>query len=100
MKLRAGMDAQRHHRRSAGRDRALDHFVRAVRISGIARREFRFDRVCQRLFEVPLPGGISAAMLNNQPMGFYHPATLVKDAQRHGLRVLPVDVHGRGGSAV
>jgi error-prone DNA polymerase len=33
-----------------------------------------------------------AAMLNNQPMGFYHPATLVKDAQRHGLRVLPIDV--------
>jgi len=25
-------------------------------------------------------------------MGFYHPSTLVKDAQRHGLRVLPVDV--------
>ncbi|MBC8167806.1 MAG: error-prone DNA polymerase, partial [Bryobacteraceae bacterium] len=34
----------------------------------------------------------TAAMLNNQPMGFYHPATLVKDAQRHGLRVLPVDI--------
>jgi error-prone DNA polymerase len=34
----------------------------------------------------------TAAMLNNQPMGFYHPATLVKDAQHHGLRVLPVDV--------
>jgi error-prone DNA polymerase len=34
----------------------------------------------------------TAAMLNNQPMGFYHPATLVKDAQRHGLRVRPVDV--------
>ncbi len=34
----------------------------------------------------------TAAMLNNQPMGFYHPATIVKDAQRHGLRVLPVDV--------
>jgi error-prone DNA polymerase len=33
-----------------------------------------------------------AAMLNNQPMGFYHPASLVKDAQRHGLRVRPVDV--------
>ena len=33
-----------------------------------------------------------AAMLNNQPMGFYHPASLVKDAQRHGLRVLPIDV--------
>ena len=33
-----------------------------------------------------------AALLNNQPMGFYAPAILVKDAQRHGLRVLPVDV--------
>src|SRR5579864_9254139 len=34
----------------------------------------------------------TAAMLNNQPMGFYHPATLVKDAQRHGLHFKPVDV--------
>jgi len=34
----------------------------------------------------------TAALLNNQPMGFYSPAILVKDAQRHGLRVLPVDV--------
>jgi error-prone DNA polymerase len=34
----------------------------------------------------------TCAMLNNQPMGFYSPAILVKDAQRHGLRVLPVDV--------
>jgi error-prone DNA polymerase len=34
----------------------------------------------------------TAALLNNQPMGFYHPAILIKDAQRHGLRVLPVDV--------
>src|SRR5262249_49532782 len=34
----------------------------------------------------------TAAILNNQPMGFYHPATLIKDAQRHGLRVKPIDV--------
>jgi error-prone DNA polymerase len=34
----------------------------------------------------------TAALLNNQPMGFYHPSTIIKDAQRHGLRVLPVDV--------
>ena len=34
----------------------------------------------------------TVAILNNQPMGFYSPSTLVKDAQRHGLRVLPVDV--------
>ncbi len=31
----------------------------------------------------------TCALLNNQPMGFYHPAVLIKDAQRHGLRVLP-----------
>jgi len=31
-------------------------------------------------------------MLNNQPMGFYQPITLVKDAQRHGLKVRPIDV--------
>jgi len=35
----------------------------------------------------------TAALLNNQPMGFYSPATLVKDAQRHGLRVKPVDIN-------
>jgi error-prone DNA polymerase len=34
----------------------------------------------------------TAAMLNNQPMGFYQPFTLIKDAQRHGLKVLPVDI--------
>src|SRR6516225_9701050 len=34
----------------------------------------------------------TAALLNNQPMGFYHPATIVKDAQRHGLKVKPIDV--------
>ncbi len=38
----------------------------------------------------------TAALLNNQPMGFYSPATIVKDAQRHGLRVKAVDVlHSR-----
>jgi len=34
----------------------------------------------------------TAALLNNQPMGFYHPSTIVKDAQRHGLKMLPMDV--------
>ncbi len=31
-----------------------------------------------------------ASLINNQPMGFYTPATIVKDAQRHGMKVLPV----------
>ncbi|MGH9470869.1 MAG: error-prone DNA polymerase, partial [Terriglobia bacterium] len=34
----------------------------------------------------------TAALLNNQPMGFYSPATIVKDAQRHGLKVKCIDV--------
>jgi error-prone DNA polymerase len=34
----------------------------------------------------------TAALLNHQPMGFYSPATITKDAQRHGLKMLPVDV--------
>ncbi|HYM10860.1 MAG TPA: error-prone DNA polymerase [Bryobacterales bacterium] len=38
----------------------------------------------------------TAALLNNQPMGFYHPATIIKDAQRHGLRVKPIDVTRSG----
>ena len=33
-----------------------------------------------------------ASLLNNQPMGFYSPATIVKDAQRHGLKIKPVCV--------
>jgi error-prone DNA polymerase len=38
------------------------------------------------------PAAFYTALLNNQPMGFYHSATLVKDAQRHGVRFAPVDV--------
>jgi len=38
------------------------------------------------------PAAFYTALLNNQPMGFYHPSTLVKDAQRHGVRFAPIDV--------
>ncbi len=38
------------------------------------------------------PSAFYTALLNNQPMGFYHPATLVKDAQRRGVRFAPIDV--------
>ena len=39
------------------------------------------------------PAAFVCALLNSQPMGFYAPAQLVRDAQRHGITVLPVDVH-------
>jgi len=38
------------------------------------------------------PAAFYCAILNNWPMGFYHPATLVKDAGRHGVEILPIDV--------
>jgi error-prone DNA polymerase len=37
-------------------------------------------------------GAFTCGLLNNQPMGFYMPAVLVKDAQRHGLRFKPIDI--------
>jgi error-prone DNA polymerase len=42
------------------------------------------------------PAAFYASLLNAWPMGFYHPATLVKDAQRHGIEVFPVDVNHSG----
>ena len=38
------------------------------------------------------PDAFLAALLNSQPMGFYAPAQLVRDARAHGVKVLPVDV--------
>jgi len=47
-------------------------------------------------FKVKYLAAFTAAILNNQPMGFYSAAVLVKDAQRHGLRVKPIDVQVSG----
>ncbi|MBU6283247.1 error-prone DNA polymerase, partial [bacterium] len=38
------------------------------------------------------PAAFACSLLNAWPMGFYHPSTLVKDAQRHGVEVRPIDV--------
>ncbi len=43
-------------------------------------------------FKVKYLAAFTCAILNNQPMGFYSPAVLVKDAQRHGLRIKPIDI--------
>jgi error-prone DNA polymerase len=42
------------------------------------------------------PAAFYIALLNAWPMGFYHPATLIKDAERHGVTVLPIDVNHSG----
>lgn len=42
------------------------------------------------------PDAFLTALLNSQPMGFYAPAQLVRDARAHGVEVRPVDVHASG----
>jgi error-prone DNA polymerase len=43
-------------------------------------------------FKVKYLAAFTCAILNNQPMGFYSPAVLVKDAQRHDLRIKSIDI--------
>ena len=42
------------------------------------------------------PAAFLISLLNAWPMGFYHPATLIKDAERHGVEVRPIDVTRSG----
>ena len=42
------------------------------------------------------PAAFACALLNSQPMGFYAPAQIVRDAAEHRVRVLPVDVNHSG----
>ena len=58
IKLRRGMEANGIIGETQDKSRAIDHFVCALRISRIARGEFCAARVCQRLFEMPLSGGV------------------------------------------
>jgi error-prone DNA polymerase len=39
------------------------------------------------------PAAFTAAVLNSQPMGFYAPAQLIRDARQHGVEVRPIDVN-------
>jgi error-prone DNA polymerase len=39
------------------------------------------------------PDVFAAALLNSQPMGFYAPAQIVRDAREHGVEVRPVDIN-------
>jgi error-prone DNA polymerase len=42
------------------------------------------------------PAAFAAALINSQPMGFYQPAQIVRDAREHGVEILPVDVNASG----
>ena len=88
-----GHGGARHHRRGRRRDRPGHHLVRALRLPGVARRLFALIAYASAYLKAHHPAAFLCALLNAWPMGFYHPATLVQDAQRHGVRVLPIDVN-------
>src|SRR6059036_3929350 len=91
-KLRAGMARQGIHGAAA---EEIVHAITAFALYGFPESHassFALLAYASAYLKVHHPAAFYAALLNNQPMGFYHPATLVKDAQRHGLRILPIDV--------
>src|SRR6059036_1097785 len=91
-KLRADMARQGIHGAAA---EEIVHAIIAFALYGFPESHassFALLAYASAYLKVHHPAAFYAALLNNQPMGFYHPATIVKDAQRHGLRILPVDV--------
>jgi error-prone DNA polymerase len=91
-KLRAGMARQGIHGAAA---EEIVHAITAFALYGFPESHassFALLAYASGYLRVHHPAAFYAALLNNQPMGFYHPATIVKDAQRHGLRILPIDV--------
>jgi hypothetical protein len=91
-----GHDPQRLRPGRPGADRPGDHLLLGVRLPGVSQRELRPAGLRERLPRAHYPATFTGALLNHWPMGFYHPATLIRDAQRHGVRVLPIDVTRSG----
>lgn len=95
-KLRAGMD------RNGIRGAVQDQIVLAITSFALYgfpeshAASFAMIAYASAYLKCHYLAAFTAALLNNQPMGFYHPSILIKDAQRHGLRVLPVDVSKSG----
>src|SRR5438477_6449701 len=92
LKLRAGMARQGIQGAAADQ---IAHAITAFALYGFPESHassFALLAYASGYLKVHHPAAFYAALLNNQPMGFYHAATIVKDAQRHGQRILPVDV--------
>jgi error-prone DNA polymerase len=91
-KLRAGMARQGIEGAAADE---IVHAITAFALYGFPESHassFALLAYASAWLKVRQPAAFYAALLNNQPMGFYHAATIVKDAQRHGLEFHPVDV--------
>jgi error-prone DNA polymerase len=91
-RLRAGMT------RNSISAEAQDNIVRAISSFALYgfpeshAASFALIAYASAYLKVHYLAAFTCGLLNNQPMGFYSPAVLVKDAQRHGLRVRPIDV--------
>lgn len=92
IKLRAGMKANGFPEKTQDQ---IVRFISSFALYGFPESHaasFALIAYASAFLKVRYLAAFTAALLNNWPMGFYHPATIVKDAQRHGLRVRPVDV--------
>jgi error-prone DNA polymerase len=91
IKLRAGMEANGF---PVNIQDEVVQFISSFALYGFPESHaasFALIAYASAFLKVRYLAAFTAALLNNWPMGFYHPATIVKDAQRHGLRVKPVD---------
>ena len=91
-KLRAGM---RENGIAARAQDEIVQFISSFALYGFPESHsasFALIAYASAFLKVRYLAAFTAALLNNQPMGFYSPDTIVKDAQRHGLRVRPIDV--------
>ncbi|HVQ76052.1 MAG TPA: error-prone DNA polymerase, partial [Candidatus Binatia bacterium] len=92
VKLRAGMAAQ-----GIAGDTA-DQIIRSITSFALYgfpeshAASFALLAYASAYLKLYYPAAFYAALLNNQPMGFYHPATITRDAERHGQEIRPVDV--------
>ncbi|HVO61643.1 MAG TPA: error-prone DNA polymerase [Terriglobales bacterium] len=90
-KLRAGMTANRIDAKTQDQ---IVRFISSFALYGFPESHaasFALIAYASAFLKVRYLAAFTVALLNNWPMGFYHPATIVKDAQRHGLRVRPID---------
>ncbi len=98
-KLYAGM-----HRKGITGDRADAIYVKILSFAGFGFAEshalsFALLVYASSWFKLRYPAAFLAGLLRNQPMGFYSPQSLVADARRHGVTVLPPDIARSGARA-
>ncbi len=96
VKLRAGMARQGI---SGAAAEAIIHSITAFALYGFPESHaasFALLAYASAYLKAHHPPAFYAALLNNQPMGFYDPATIIGDAGRHGQGIRPADVNFSG----